>query len=399
MLHIGIDATSWTNNRGFGRFTRELVKALVRQNLDSRYTLLFDQKPPEELPSGVEVITASTTSTLTESAVGTSSRSLGYLWNIGQLARKTRFDVFFFPSVYSYFPILARVPCVVCYHDTTAERFPKLVFPTRLNQWLWQAKTTLARFQTTRAMTVSQASSRDLQEILHIPSQRIDVVTEGADQVFRVIDDRTIADRARMRQGIPDNAELLVYVGGINPHKNLLGLLKAMPRVLSEYPSVHLAIVGDTSGKGFWDNVADVKACVANDPALARQVHFTGYMPDSELAELLNGAAALVFPSLWEGFGLPAVEAMSCGLPVLASRCSSLPEVIGDAGLFFDPLNPMDIASCLLQFLRDPALRMRLRKLALDRVPLFTWDRAAKLADNSFRRCYADAGSRRGAKP
>lgn len=399
MLHVGIDATSWTNNRGFGRFTRELVKALVRQNRDSRYTLLFDQQPPGDLPKGVDVITASTGSTLTESAVGKTSRSFAYLWDMGRVARKTRFDVFFFPSVYSYFPILARVPCVVCYHDTTAERFPKLVFPTRLNQRLWQAKTTLARLQTTRAMTISQSSSQDLQQMFHFQPERIDVVTEGADPVFRIIDDRTIIAKARVRQGIPEHADLLVYVGGINPHKNLLGLLDAMPRVLSEHPSAHLAIVGDTSGKGFWDNVADVKAVVANDSVLARQVHFTGYMPDTELAQLLNGAAALVFPSLWEGFGLPAIEAMSCGLPVLASRCSSLPEVIGDAGLFFDPKNSSDISSCLLQFLRDPSLRTRLRELALARVPLFTWERAAELADNSFRQCYADAGERRGPRP
>ena len=91
------------------------------------------------------------------------------------------------------------------------------------------------------------------------------------------------------------------------------------------------------SGQGFWDNVPELREYIASHPPLERHVHFTDYLPDAELVDLLSGAAALVFPSLWEGFGLPAVEAMSCGVPVLASDRGSLPEVIGNAGMFFDP--------------------------------------------------------------
>jgi glycosyltransferase involved in cell wall biosynthesis len=166
-----------------------------------------------------------------------------------------------------------------------------------------------------------------------------------------------------------------------------LGLLKALPAVLKERPKVHLVIVGDTSGKGFWDNVDEVRHFVDNHPPLNEHVHFTGYISDSELTELLNGTNALVFPSLWEGFGLPAVEAMSCGVPVLASNRSSLPEVIGDAGLFFNPEDPVDIARCILKFLSDADLQQRLRASALERVRDFTWEHAAELAEACFRRC------------
>jgi len=390
-LHIGIDATSWQNDRGFGRFTRELVTALAARHMGFRYTLLFDRTPLEGVPPGVGVISATTRHTLVESAVGTTSRSIGYLWKVGKLARQAQFDLFFFPSVYSYFPIVARVPCVVCYHDTTAERFPELVFPTKLNQRLWQLKTLLARFQTTRAMTVSRTSARDLEEVLRIPSRKIDVVTEGADPVFRVNIDGVTSDKARIQYRIPTGVDLLVYVGGINPHKNLLSLLKSLPTILSHRPETHLAIVGDTSGKGFWDNVAEVKGFVERNPPLDKHVHFTGYITDPALADLLNGASALVFPSLWEGFGLPAVEAMSCGLPVLASRRGSLPEIVGDAGLFFEPEDPSDIAKCVLQFLNDSDLRTRLRDLALKRVKTFSWELAAELAEECFRRCHREA--------
>ena len=183
-----------------------------------------------------------------------------------------------------------------------------------------------------------------------------------------------------------------MYVGGMNRHKNVLGLLEALPAVVARRPQTHLAIVGSISGKGFWDNVGELQAFVGAHPPLAERVHFTGYLSDADLVELLNGSAALVFPSLWEGFGLPAIEALSCGVPVLASDRGSLPEVVGDCGLFFDPLDRGSIEACLLQFLEDPALRRRLAARTFPRAQMFTWERAAELAEECFRRCAADAG-------
>lgn len=387
-LHVCIDATSWANDRGYGRFTREIIKALASRDEGFRYTLLFDQVPDHVLPSSIEVLSARTGEGLNEAAVGSSARSPGYFLKMGRLAKSVPYDVFFFPTLYSYFPLLQRKPCVVCYHDATAERFPELLFPTKRNHWLWRAKTALAHLQTTRAMTVSEASASDLRTIHKFPTERIDVVTEAADDTFRVIDDGNAKDEARARYGIPKDARLLVHVGGMNAHKNILGLLKAMPKIIAAEPSVHLALVGDTSGKGFWDNVDELKAFVAATSRLSNHVHFTGYISDEQLAPLLNASDALVFPSLWEGFGLPAVEAMSCGLPVLASGgAGSLPEIVGDAGLLFEPKEPDSIANCVITFLQDEALQATLAKNALSRSQLFSWSRAASLAEQSFRRC------------
>ena len=390
-LHVCIDATSWANDRGFGRFTREIVTALLERDEGFRYTLLFDQLPEGELPPGATVRSASTSRGLNQAAVGSSARSPAYFVKMGRLARSVDYDVFFFPTLYSYFPLLQRKPCVVCYHDATAERFPELLFPTKANHWLWRAKTALAHTQTTRAMTVSGTSAADLETIHKFAREKIDIVTEAADEAFRVIDDPSLRERVRNRHGIPRDARLLVHVGGMNAHKNILGLLKAMPQVIAAQPSTHLAIVGDTSGKGFWDNVDELKAFVADTDPLPAHVHFTGYISDPELAELLNASDALVFPSLWEGFGLPAVEAMACGIPTLASsRGGSLPEIVGDAGLLFEPEDPDAIASCIVGFLQDEALQARLARNAVDRSRLFSWSRGAELAEQSFRRCYAE---------
>jgi len=393
-LHVGIDATCWANDRGFGRFTRELVKALARRQSGVRYSLVFDQRPAADIPAGVEVLVAGSRRGLNSSAVGKSSRSADYLLRMGALAGRAKFDVFFFPAVYSYFPLLARTPCVVCYHDTIAERFPELIFPTRMNHLLWQAKTALARLQGRRAMTVSEASARDIEALFHMPRRKIDVITEAADPIFRVVTDAAAQAAARARCGVAAEAPLLVYVGGFNRHKNVAALLAAMPAVLARHPTAHLALVGSTTGAGFWDNAAELQALADLDPILRARVSFPGYLPDEALVHLLNSAEALVLPSLAEGFGLPAVEAMACGTPVLASRRGSLPEVVGEAGLFFDPEDPADIVRCLTEFLDDSSVWPCLAAAARARAALFSWDRAAELAEASFRRCHADARGR-----
>jgi len=271
---------------------------------------------------------------------------------------------------------------------------PELLFPTKLNHLFWRIKTALARFQTRRAMTVSQSSADDLERFLSFPKDRIDLVTEGANPIFRVIDNPKISSRAKARYSIPESADLLVYVGGFNRQKNVLNLLKAMPEVIARRPNAHLAIVGCTSGKGFWDNILELQHFVETHALLRQHVHFTDRISDRELVELLNGAIALVFPSLWEGFGLPAVEAMSCGVPVLASDRGSLPEVVGDAGLFFDPESTFAISECLVRFLSDDNLQRNLAKTALQRAKAFSWTRAAELAEICFSRCYEEAGRR-----
>ncbi|MBK6721047.1 MAG: glycosyltransferase family 4 protein [Sphingomonadales bacterium] len=383
-LRVGVDAATWANDRGFGRFTRELMKALIARDERIEYTFVFDRPPQEAMPVGAKVLSAATRRALNESHEGDSSRSMLDLLRMAWAVRKANFDVFFFPAVYSYFPILGRMPCVVCYHDCTAERLPQYLFPKPINHRLWQLKTALALRQTTRAMTVTETSANDIERILKVPRSHIDVVTEGADPAFRV-HPQIVGIEARAEFGVKDGEDLLVTLGGMNAHKNILGLLHAMPQILAKRPQVRLIIVGDTSGRGFWDNVPELMAYVAAHPPLEQHVQFSGYLDDDAVVRLLNGATALVFPSLWEGFGLPAVEAMQCGVPVLASNRGSLPEVVGDAGLFFEPEDPTDIARTVLMFLEDQSLRVRLGKTALTRAADFSWERAAALAEASFR--------------
>ncbi|WP_171236678.1 glycosyltransferase family 1 protein [Ruegeria sp. HKCCA6837] len=386
MTYIAIDATPWENERGFGRFTRNLVTALAARDTGFRYTLLFDQEPTRPVPDGVDIRIAGSDRSMSEASSGASARGGADLMTMARSAQRMECDLFFYPAVYSYFPQLTRRPSVVCFHDTIPERFPDLIFPKKLNFRLWQAKCWLAKKQATRIMTISQASADDLERILHIPADRTDIITEGAEPIFRQIHDTQLLAQTRQTYGIPADAPFLVYVGGFNRHKNVLRLIEAMPEILTRVPNAHLAIVGRTTGARFWDNVEDLKASATTDAARSKSILFTGEIDDSELAALLNTSDALVFPSLWEGFGLPALEAMSCGTPVLSSDRGSLPEVVGNGGLYFDPLSSQALADQTIRLLTEPGLRQELSKKALAQATGFSWDKGAELAEASFRR-------------
>ncbi len=387
-MRIGIDGSSWDNERGFGRFTRSLVAALAARDSANHYTLLFDQEPKLPIPPGVDVRFAQSDAARRQAGSGAPARSSGQMLRMGSAARKLGSDVFFFPTVFSYFPIFSRLPKVVCFHDTIPERFPDLIFPSRVNFALWRAKTSLAKWQATRIMTASTASVRDLGKFLSIDSQRIDLVTASADPVFKPIDQPDLLAEIRREFSIPHNAKLLVYVGGFNRHKNVIRLIQAMPEVLAAHPDTYLAIVGRTAGDRFWDNIDELQAGASRDARASDRIGFTGEIDDEKLAVLLNSAEALVFPSLWEGFGLPAVEAMACHTPVLASDRGSLPEVVGPGGLLFDPTDEHAIASTIIGFLGDAKLRRKLGVSAATQADKFSWDIAAQLSETSFRNAF-----------
>ena len=386
LTHIGIDGSAWENERGFGRFTRNLVAALAARNEGFRYTLLLESDPAFPVPDGVETKVVNSDHSMSEASSGKSARAGGHMLGMAMAARSLAPDVFFYPAVYSYYPLPARRPTVVCFHDTIPERFPDLIFPTRMNFRFWQAKCWVAKKLATRVMTVSETSAEDLSEILSIDRSRIDTITEGADPVFHPIDDPERLSACRARIGVAENAPLLVYVGGFNRHKNVIRLIEAMPAILETCPDARLAIVGRITGARFWDNVDELQDTTARDPRLAEAITFTGEIDDDALAELLNTASALVMPSLWEGFGLPALEAMSCGTPVLASDRGSLPEVVGDGGLYFDPEDADALSAQAIRLLSEPGTADALRTAATERARIFSWDRGAELAEASFRR-------------
>lgn len=392
-MRIAIDASTWFNRRGFGRFTRELIGALLRLHTTHRFVLFFDSETG--IDTRVEQVVVRQSRRVAESAVADGSRSPIDLLRFTAAVRRARPDVLFYPAVYSWFPSPPGLPNLLTLHDAIAEHYPDLVFPHLRFRMLWSAKVRLARWQATRFLTVSQAARREIETYMGIERERIDLTTEGPKAVFQPIADASMREQARaelrQRLGLPPGARFFTYVGGFAPHKNLLGLARAFERVAGAAANLHLLLVGDIESSGFHSNIDELRRLVANSSLLQGRVHFTGYVDDELLARIYATSIAAVLPSFSEGFGLPIVEAMACGTPVLAANVGSMPEVLGDAGLLFEPHDVDTMAACLREAAADTALPAQLRGKALARSKQFSWDAAARLALESIERCAAGA--------
>ncbi len=222
-MRIGIDATCWTNRRGYGRFVRALLAATLEVDRQNRYVFFLDDESSEfPVPQNVEVVRVAAGVPTVRAAASNGSRSLGDMWAMSRAISAQPLDLFFFPSVYSYVPLLGRVPQLVAIHDVIPELFPELVFPSLRSKLFWSAKVKMACAQARLVLTVSEYSRQRLAEVLGLNPLRLRVVPEAGAPAFRRLEPGAIAWEALyQRLGLPSDARLLVYVGGFSPHKNL----------------------------------------------------------------------------------------------------------------------------------------------------------------------------------
>lgn len=387
-MRIGIDATCWSNRRGFGRFARELLSAIAELNTGDEFVLLSDWQTAQkaDFPTGWEVLVALTNVAPSQAAAADGRRSLRDMWAMRQLAMSRSFDLLFFPAVYSYFPVGGRVPCLVTFHDVIAETLPRLIFTNRRSRFFWNVKCRLAARRAARIVTVSEASKEGLMKVFRVPGERVRLVSEAPSPAFASRNGHSKPDASILQKlGFRADARFLLAVGGISPHKNLDTLIRAFGRVAVDenFADLRLMLVGDYRGDVFRTCHMELVS-LARSLGVAERVDFPGYVPDDELAHLYAACSAFVFPSYLEGFGLPAVEAMACGAPVIASNRGSLPEVVSNAGLLFDPHDAVALAGCIRRLLVEPALRDEFRRRSLERAKQFSWERSARQAVDIF---------------
>ncbi|MEO6811771.1 MAG: glycosyltransferase family 1 protein [Isosphaeraceae bacterium] len=375
-MRIGIDGGCLANQRGFGRFARQTLAALAEANSPHRFVVFVDRPSVESVrvPDGFETVVVDVRDAPSRAASAQGSRRVSDLLAMGRAVARTPLDLMFFPASYSFFPVWNCGRLVVTMHDTLALAHPDLVFPTRRGRIAWTLKEYAAARWADRILTVSQTARRDLIAWFNLPESRVDVVGEGPEAVFRPTPLGAESDAVLTRYGLSPKGRYWLYVGGLSPHKNLLRLIEAFSR--TEADDLTLVLVGDL-GDVFHTHVPALRDATKRWNVKDRVI-FTGFVPDDELATLYSRAYALVQPSLMEGFGLPPVESMACGTPVLYSRAGSLPEVVGAAGLDFDPTDVRAMTSILDRVASDLALRQRLAGLALERAKEHTWAASAQ---------------------
>jgi glycosyltransferase involved in cell wall biosynthesis len=363
IMTIYIDVSAAVHRRaGLGRYAENLTRALIPR-LTHKLALFYNREKGVTLPPGLEHLPSRT--------VALSYKSWRMLVWAGQLARipfnRLTPDAALFHAAEHLLLPLKDVPTVLTVHDLIFRYMPEHHKP--LNRWYLNLTMPLYCRRADHIIAVSEATRHDIINAYHIPPEKISVIYEAADPRFEP-QLRTVVEAMRARYHLPE--QYLLYVGTIEPRKNLTRLLKVWESLYQAHEVPPLVIVGQQG----W-LTGDFFEALENSPA-REGVLLTGYIEDSDLPALYSGATAMVFPSLYEGFGLPPLEAMACGTPVLCSNVSSLPEVVEDVALTFDPTDDEAMAQALRRIVRDKALHDTLKEQGLCQAARFSWGRAAQ---------------------
>jgi glycosyltransferase involved in cell wall biosynthesis len=337
MLRIGIDARRYSAaGRGQERYVRSLVRALATAEGEHEYVLLGNGNgvPAEALGARVTSSPAARRIRLQHRKALPSLRRL--------LVRGL--DLIHFPLADGWYAPVSR--SVVTIHDLSVLRYPEAYFPDVAAEQRARHHLTTVTSNADAVIAVSQATGRDVVGFLGFPEERVAVVPHGVDPAFRPIDAPHVLAAVRRRCGLP--ARYALFVGGIDFKKNVARLVAGFALACSRGGLPHALVLAGSLQEDGNPFVEEVRGRAATARISDRLV-WAGYVPDADLPALYSGADVLVFPSIWEGFGFPVLEAMACGTPVVTSEGSAMAEVADGAAVLVDPLDPGTIASGILR--------------------------------------------------
>lgn len=342
-----------TKPGGLGRYNQEFLEELKKIDQDNQYTLLFEEDPHLDLPSNFQIkICHCHWYGLKEQIV--------LPWLLYRLkpdlVHFTHFNVpFFYYGKY-----------VVTIHDLIMTKFPSRRATTlnpilfKVKYWLYQIVIRNAIKRSQKIIAVSKFTAEDIKnyfKLTQVEAQKITIIYEGISSP--VVDTKSLPQ-------LPQ--KYFLYVGNAYPHKNLDFLITTFGEFLKKYPEYYLVLVGN---KNYFYKELEKANKIS-------QVIFSGYVPDQLLAAYYKKATAYIFPSLYEGFGLPPLEAMSYGLPVLSSNASSLPEILGQSVLYFDPTDKDDLKKKMSEIIAQADLRDKLIKFGYQQIEKYSWKKMAK---------------------
>ena len=357
-MHIGIDARLvFYHQAGIGQYILRLTQALAQIDRDDQFTLFTSRKDKTHILDQPN---------FKRQKLWTPSHHRFERLALSLELAPFALDVLHSPDFIP--PARPRCPTVITVHDLAFLLYPR--FLTR-DSAHYYGQVDLAAQQADHIITVSESTKRDTVRLLCVPEGKITVIYEAAHPLFKPITDVDASKRVCARYGLP--SDFILFVSTVEPRKNLPTLLRAFRRLRDNYKSqAALAIAGH---RGWL--VEEVDA-VVEELKLGDAVRFLGGVPNEELVHLYNAAKLFVLPSFYEGFGLPPLEAMACGTPVIVSNVSSLPEVVGDAGCLVNPEDVEELTVAMWRLLTDEDLRREMRTKGLLRAQIFSCERTAR---------------------
>lgn len=372
-MRIGIDATALPPQPvGAGNYIIQLIRALVGSDSPHQWVVFASQ-------FGKELVDLVDSPNLEWSLLKGSATALGrtkrLLWEqiaLPRLARELKLDLLH--SLHYTMPLLSPCPAVVTFHDMTFFLFPDLHTLLRRFFFPWMVRGSARR--AAALIAVSESTRQDALRLLKFPSNKIFTVPNGVNPEFQPVRDAVRLEDCRKKYNLPE--EFILTVGTIEPRKNLALLLRAFyglvfkPAVTPDLSRLMLVVVGKLGW--MYDQVFQMVRVLG----LGKRVIFTGYLPASDLPLIYNLAKLFVYPSLYEGFGFPPLEAMACGIPVITSAISAMQDYVGEGGLLTPPGDEQALLDAMRNLLSDSSLRQRLTKSGQKQASGFTWERTAQ---------------------
>ncbi len=358
MARIGIDARlAYYTQGGISQYTQHIIRELAGLETGHTFAILQSRKDTRSLAAGPNQRRA---------RMWTPAH---HRWERTALALELlprRLDLLHSPDFIP--PAGGGFRSVITVHDLAFLHYPQFLTDESRDYYAGQIEAAVARAD--RIIAVSEATKRDLMALLGVPPEKIAVVLEAASEQYR---HATPGEVERLRAVYEIDGPYILFVGTLEPRKNVDGLLRAYAQLCAEVPDVPQLVIAGGRGWLYQETLA-----LYEQLGLGDRVCWTGVIPPDDLPALYSAAEVLCLPSYYEGFGLPPLEAMACGTPVVVSDRASLPEVVGEAGLYVDPDDVASIAAALRRVLEDSVLAADLRRRGLARADEFSWSRAAR---------------------
>jgi glycosyltransferase involved in cell wall biosynthesis len=358
---------------GSGQYVNHLIRQLTRLEDESEYVLIDVRDTGRKTQGTGHSHPASSILHPVPTPFDSISENLAKLWfeqvSFPRACCRQSVEIAHVPYFAS--PLFPTTPTVVTVHDL----IPMLLPAYRGSIWvrLYTLMVAVAAKKADTVLTDSEASKWDIVRMLDIPAEQVRVIYLAADDIYQPVLDEHHLTEVRRKYGLPES--YLLYLGGFDQRKNVPILLKAFAQ-LAKDSRAFLVMAGHLPEKGS-DFFPDPRP-IAQELGIGKRVVFTGWVPEEDKPALYSGARALVFPSLYEGFGLPPLEALACGTPVIASNRGSLPEIVGEGGLLLEPDDIEGLAEAMEKLLNDDTLWRDLRQKGLAHAARFSWEKTAR---------------------